>query len=67
MNMGWALEAKCSNLGQIKLVGMTSDQLQKQCRLYTERILTIKIEGVWQNNAEHHASGCAKKISHSQK
>lgn len=35
-------------------------QLQKLCRLHTERILTIKSKDVWQNNAVHHTSGCAK-------
>ena len=49
----------------LELVGVILGQLQKQCRLHTEIIFTIKFKGVWQNNAVHHASGCAKKILHS--
>lgn len=49
----------------LELVGVILGQLQKQCRLRSERILTIKSEGVWQNNPVHHTSGCAKKVLHS--
>lgn len=50
----------------LKLVGVILSQFQKQCRLHTERILTIKSKGVWPTNTVHHTSDRAKKMLHSQ-